>query len=127
MYPNIPQEKIDMYEQTRGSHNVNLNYMTSSSKGICLHAIKMFPYAKEEGNLMEKFIYKTNLRKNDLPIKEIISANLTVQSFSKYNVVVEMSNLVIQFTDSIIVKSLLQDYSFAVSKSIAPLTMITIH
>lgn len=34
-----------------------------------------------------------------------------------------MSNLVIQFSDQILVKSLLQDYSFAVAKNLAPLQM----
>jgi len=121
MYPGVDEAKRNQFELARGSHSIRFGFMTNDGRRVYLKVLKFYPYARESGFLVEKYVYKTALKKSDLPQKEIIKAYLGQFNFAKYNTKVEMSNLVIQFNDQILVKSLLQDYSFAVAKNLAPL------
>lgn len=59
-------------------------------------------------------------------MKQIMNAYLVNFQFSKFNVKIDFSNLVIQFDDLIMVRSLKQDYHFAITKYLAPLSMVMI-
>lgn len=99
MYPNVDEAKRGQYELARSSHSIRFGFMTTDGKMVSLKVLKFYPYARESGFLVEKFVYRTKLRKSDLPQKEIIKAYLCSFNFAKYNTKVEMSNLAIQFND----------------------------
>ena len=71
-YVDVIEGQRDKYELAKGSHSLYFGFLTQGNKCVSLHVLRFFPYSREAGFIVEKYVYNTRFRKNDFPLKEII-------------------------------------------------------
>lgn len=84
-YPGCSEEQKVQYNVCKESHFISFAYMSYGPKCVTITFLKFFPYARESGFVVEKYLYNTRFKKFDLPLKEIIQCTLCDIGFTKYS------------------------------------------
>ena len=105
-------------------NHLRIGYITLTHEGFKLNYLKARPYQTKENMLFEHFIGKEVLKRELVPQKEIIQAAVFDFDYTQGQKKVNSSTLIIQYRDSILVKSINLEYRFLFEKNLAPIRMV---